>query len=242
MPLRDGFQQGEVPVRRGAQFRVVAVDHVVGQQLHARGIAARGEIFERADPDVTRSHSHDDSTRQHAIAHHRHARRNGGQCSRRRQTERVHGLADEVFAQHRPDGGTAVTATRKRRATGTFPLQVAALLPMIHDLAHQYRATIAELWHETAELMTGICHGQRQCTVGHGIARTDGRKSGVVQPFEVQAELIGKIVVENDECGFRDRRRRDARGKAFRQGCIGVGKLGKQTAILVECAAPATVQ
>ena len=68
-------------------------------------------------------HARQNGAGQHRLARHRLAYRDRGQCSGCRHTERGHGLADDVFAQHRPESGAAIAGARERRPSGALERQ-----------------------------------------------------------------------------------------------------------------------
>src|SRR5213076_154276 len=104
------------------------------------------------------------------LAEHRFACRDGRQRARRRDAERVHRLADDRFAQHRPDGGLAVAAARKRRPPGALERDVAPLTLAVDELAEQQRTAIAERRREVAELVPRISLGDGLGTLRNLVA------------------------------------------------------------------------
>jgi hypothetical protein len=76
--------------------------------------------------------------------------------ARRRDAERVHRLADQHLAQHRPDRRLAVAAARERRSPRALEGDVAALAGAVDHLAEQDGAAVAELRREAAELVAGV--------------------------------------------------------------------------------------
>ena len=77
--------------------------------------------------------------------------------------QRVHGLADDVLAQHRPERGQPVTAPRERRPPGTLEMEIVHPAGGVDELAEQQRAAVTEPGDEPAELVTcvGLRSGRR---------------------------------------------------------------------------------
>src|SRR5882757_5601420 len=80
------------------------------------------------------------------------SRRDHGQRSGGGDGKCVHRFADDVFAQHRADGGQPVSTPRERCASRALEVKVAT----VGELAEQEGATIAKTWDEAAELMPGV--------------------------------------------------------------------------------------
>ena len=123
------------------------------------------------------------------LAEHRLARRHDREGAGGGDAQRVHRLADQHLAQHRPDGGLAVAAAGERRAARALEGDVAtASLPVDH-LAEQQRAAVAELRREAAELVARVGLGQRFGAVGQRVSGEHRRLRGVVERRDVEAEL-----------------------------------------------------
>ena len=84
----------------------------------------------------------------------------------------MHGLADDVFPQHRAERGAPVTAAGKPRLPCSFQLNVHAIAGWRDLLAKQDRAAVAER-REVAELVTRVRLRDGSPAVGHGIASED---------------------------------------------------------------------
>ena len=136
--------------------------------------------------------------------------------------ERGHRLADDVFAQHRPERGAAVAAARERRRAGPLELDVAADAVGVDDLAEQDGAAVAELRHEMAELVAGIGHRDRIGAVGNPLAGQDLGALGALEQVGIEAEMDRQRPVQLDQARGGDRGRRHAGEKARRQRRIGV--------------------
>ena len=146
---------------------------MVRQQPQRLGIAPRGEILERADTDVARGHTRQDRARQHRLASHRLSGRNRGQRPGGGHAQRRHGLADNVFTQHRAERGTAVAIAGVGRPPGTLELDVTPHAVRRDDLAKQDGTTVAEPRHEVAELVAGVGECDRRRTVRNAVAGKD---------------------------------------------------------------------
>ena len=60
----------------------------------------------------------------------------------------MHGLADEVLAQHRPERGATIAAAREGRQARALELDVAQDAIASFELAEQDRAPVTQLRHE----------------------------------------------------------------------------------------------
>ena len=60
LAVRDRAEELQVLSRGVGQFRVVAVDRVVGQHPQGRLVPAGRQVLERPDPDVTGGHAGQD--------------------------------------------------------------------------------------------------------------------------------------------------------------------------------------
>src|SRR5205085_970855 len=67
-----------------------------------------------------------------------------GQTARGGNAQGVHGFADDVFAEHRPEGGATITATRVRRRSWAFELDVEAFATRRDLFAEQNGAAISK--------------------------------------------------------------------------------------------------
>ena len=204
--------------RRG----VMAGDGMRGQQAHRFAVAAHGEILERADAQMARGHAREHGAGQCHAAQHVLAGGNRRQRPCGRHAERRHGLADDVLAQHRAEGGAPVTAAREGRAAGAFELDVAPRAIPPHHFAEQDGAPVAQLRHELAELVPGIGERDRRRPLGHNIAGQDFHPFGAGQRRGVESELFGQGGIHPDQPGCGHRRRVELRIQAFRQAGVAV--------------------
>ena len=159
-------------------------DGVVGQLAHAVAVALRGEELERADAHVAGGHSGQHRAGQHPLPKHALPGRDGRQRSRGGDAHRVHGFADHVLAQHRPNGRFAVPAARERRLAGALERDVAPLAVPVDHFTQQKRAAVAQLRLEAAELVTGVRLRQGRGALGQGVTGKEGRKGVVVHAVQ----------------------------------------------------------
>ena len=112
-------KQGRVGMLRPAAFRIVPGDRVVGEEAQRLDVVAGGEILEGADADVAGGHAGQHGAGQHRLAQHLLTGRHGGKRARRGHAQGRHGLAHEIFAQHRTQRGAAVATAGEGRAART---------------------------------------------------------------------------------------------------------------------------
>jgi hypothetical protein len=82
------------------------------------------------------------------------------QGARGRDTQAMHRLAAQVFANGRAQHGAAIAGAREGRLAGTLQLQFPARTAAGHDLAEHDGAAVAELRYVMSELMSGVQHRQ----------------------------------------------------------------------------------
>ena len=117
----------------------------------------RGRVLKRADTDVTCGDADEHRAGQHRLPPDAFAGRHHCQGPGRWDPKRVHRLADQELAQHRPDGGFAVAAPRERRPARTLQVHVTTASMDVEHLAQEKRPTIAQTRRIATELMPGIC-------------------------------------------------------------------------------------
>ncbi len=132
-----------------------------------------------------------------------------------------HRLADDIFAQHRPERRAPVATPRKGRLARSLQLDVAPRSVAVDHLAEQDRPAVAKLRHEGAELVPGIGHGKRLGASGHTVSGED-LGTFALEHGDVGPEFLGERLVELDQPGLRDGRRLDARKELLRQPRIAV--------------------
>jgi hypothetical protein len=107
----------------------------------------------------------------------------------------VHRLTDDVFAEHRPERGAAVAATREACLTGAFQLYVEAHARRRHLLAKQNRAAVAERG-EVAELVAGVGLRNRSGAGGQHIAGEDRGSRRTIERRRIESHHGGERPVE----------------------------------------------
>ena len=106
LSVDDGLEQGEVGIRFIAAAGILPFDDVIGQPCHGVQVVSRSEKLEGADPHEAPGGAGNDAAGQQFLPGDLLARRHGSQCACGRYAECCHGLADQVFTQHRPQCGT----------------------------------------------------------------------------------------------------------------------------------------
>ena len=106
--------------------------------------------------------------------------------------QREHGLADDVFAQHRSERGAAVAAARKRRRAGALELDVAADAVRVDDFAEQNGAAIAQLGHKMPELVAGIGHRDRVGALRDALAGENLGAFRAIEQVRIEPQLDGQ--------------------------------------------------
>ena len=123
---------------------MVPGDRVVGEPPHQIDVAGGRGVLEAAHPQVAARHPREHGSRQQRLAVDRATRGHDGQRPGGGNAQRVHRLADDVFAQHRADRGQAVAAARERRGARTLEMEVAKPAVGVDDFAQQQRASVAQ--------------------------------------------------------------------------------------------------
>ena len=204
MASNHPIQKGLMRVRRGRGFRIVAGHRVIRQAAQRFAVAARSEELKGADSDMAGGDARQNRARHRRVAPHMLARRRDCQRPRGGNAQSRHGLADDVFAQHRAKGRAPVAAARERRRPGALQLKVATHAMPVDDLAEKNRAPVAELRDEAAELMAGIGGGDRVRALWYALARKDLGTFGRLERIGIDPQIDGKRAVELDEAWFRD--------------------------------------
>src|ERR1700733_775529 len=124
------------------------------------------------------------------------AGRHSGERSGCWNPERRHRLADDVFAQHRPERRASVAPPGKRRGARPLELDVAAHAVAIDHLAEKNGTTVTELRYESPELVTGISHGERLASLGHPVARKNLHPLRGGKLFRIEPEMPGEFLVQ----------------------------------------------
>src|ERR1700752_72282 len=129
----------------------MGLDHVIREAAQFFLISAPCKKLECADADVARGDARQYRSAQSSLAVDRLSRNHRGERARRRNAERVHRFANQVFPQHRPERSAAVARTRKRRWPRALELNVATPSVAIDHLTQKQRAPVAKLGHKAAE-------------------------------------------------------------------------------------------
>ena len=135
-------------------------------------VVACAKVLKRSNANVTCRHAGEHSARQEPFRTHDCFRRcHGRERSSRGHAERGHGFADDVFADHRAESGLAIAAAREWRAPGALQLQIVTCAISVDDFTEQEGTAVAELRHESTELMAGVGLCNRLGAFGHRVAR-----------------------------------------------------------------------
>ena len=134
----------------------------------------------------------------------------------------MHGLADDVLAQHRAQHGLAVAAPGEPGAPGPLEMEVAAAPPGIDHLAEQQRAAVPEAGGVHAELMAGVGLRDRRNPLGD-LPHQQGNARRLSQRRRVDAQIGRQLLVEWRRLRGRAPRPLSTRpGKAGHRASIGV--------------------
>ena len=177
LPVDHGTEKIAIFFRPTGNLGVMPGDRMIGKR-HERVWIAAGRILERADTDVACGNASEHRPGQGRVAIDRFARRDDGQAPRRWNAEGVHRLADDVFAEHRPERRQAIAIPRKRRPPGALQLDVEPRARGRKLLAEEDRPAVAE-HREVAVLVARIGLGDRLGPRGQDLAGED-RRGGCV--------------------------------------------------------------
>ena len=221
LAVRDRAEELQVLPRGVDQLRVVAVDRVVGQRPQGRLVPSGRRVLERPDPDVAGGHAGQDRPPPDRLPVDRLAGGDDREAPRGGDAEGGHGLADDVLAEHRPEGGPPVAAAREPRPPRPLELDVDEPAGRRAVLAQQDGPAVAE-HGEVAELVPGVGLGDRPGAGRQVLAGEQGRGGLRRDRAEVEAEFVRQPVVEDrhPRLPHPNRRRRDEQG--VRQPSVGV--------------------
>ena len=213
-------QQLEVTVRGLGGLRVVTLDGVAGQRAKLIQAAGGGSVLERAHPQVARGDPGQHRTGQRSLAHHPLAGGDHRQRPRGRDSQAVHGLTDQVLAQHRAHHGLAVAAPRERRPPRPFQVQVTAAAMDVGQLAEQQRPAVPQPGHVDAELVAGVAlgHGRDTGRLPHEQQHT----RPLPQRRGISAQLRRQLLIEDQQLRSVHRRRRPRHRQARQQASVGI--------------------
>ena len=189
-------EEGAVPVRGVNRLWVMPRDDVISEAPDRIQIPARREELEGADTDVARRDAGQYRAGQRRLAPNRLAGRHSGERSGRRNPERRHRLADDVFAQDRPERRASIAPPGKRRWARPLELDVAAHAVAIDHLAKKNGTSVTELRYESPELVAGISHGERLASLGHPVARENLHTLRCGKLSRIEPEMPGEFLVQ----------------------------------------------
>ena len=224
LPFEDCVEQADVKhvrLRRIGELRIMSRPRVVGKRADGFLIVVCCGPLHGADADMARGHARQHRAVEHFLAIDRLAGLRHGQAPRRRNAERVHRLADDVFPEHRPERGAPVAAAGETRLPGSFELDVQAIAGWRDLFAKQDRSAIAE-GREVAELVAGVRLRDWSRAFGHGIAGEYRSAVGTGERLRLESEHGRERLVERNEPRLANRRRRRIRVKELRQLRVGV--------------------
>ena len=172
-------------------------DHdVISEAPDRIQIPARREELEGADTDMARRDAGQYRARQGRLAPNRLACRHSGECSSCRNPERRHRLADDVFAQDRPERCAPVAQPGKRRWARPLELDITAHAIAIDHLAEKNGTSVTELRYEGPELVAGISHGERLASLGHPVARENLHTLRGGKLSRIEPEMPGEFLIQ----------------------------------------------
>ena len=196
-------------------------DGVVGGCTQQVPVAGRGGVLERAHAQMARCYPGEYRARQRPFPEHLLARGDHRERPRGGDAEAVHGLADDILAQHRPYHGLAVGAPGERGAPGPLDMEVAAAPLCIDHLAEQQRAAIPEARRVAAELVAGVGLGDRRDPLrGLPSQQRDARRLPELR--RIDAQLDRQLLVEHQQSGGGRRGRSPRHGKAGHLAGVGI--------------------
>ena len=202
LALDDGSKHGQRRSFKVSRFWEVTIDHVAREAFNGLDVAARGEILEGPDADVTRCDAGQDSPGHRAFSKNTFTRQDGCERPRCRNPQRMHCFADEIFAQDRPQCGAAIAPPGERCWPRTLQLDIAPLAVPVQDLAKEDCTAVAKLGNEIAELMRCVGHcdrlgAGRMTLPANTAASSSGSRPSVWMPSSEARASLNLI-----KCGF----------------------------------------
>jgi hypothetical protein len=194
-----GLEQGQMRVLFLRRSRVVAGDGVIGEAPQQVYVPRGPGVLEAAHAQMAARDPGENGSGLHRLAVHRAARchHREGPCGG--DAQRVHGLAHDVFPQHRAHHGPAVTVTGKRGAPGALQMDVEKAAVDVGNLAEQECPPVAEPGGVPAELVPRIGLRHRGGTEGDCIAGQELQAFGTAQEGGVQAKRGGQRLVQHEQ-------------------------------------------
>ena len=189
------IKEGAVPVGGVNRLWVMPRDDVISEAPDRIQIPARREELEGADPDVA------DATRS-VPRRAKASRAKSARRSSQRQAlgsldpERRHRLADDVFAQDRPERRASVAPPGKRRWARPLKLDVAAHAVAIDHLTEKNGTSVTELRYESPEMVAPISHGERLASLGYPVACEDLHTLWCGKLSRIEPEMPGEFLVQ----------------------------------------------
>ena len=175
-------------------------DGVVDEAPEQVDVARGGRVLERADAQVAGGDAGEHGAGQHArVASDALTRGDHGERAGGGDAERVHGLADDVLAQHRSHGRLAVAAAGETGASGALQVQVVARALRVEDLPEQQRPTVAQSGRVVAELVARVGQRDRFGPLGDRVADEDGDTVVGGEGIGVGSEFLGEAAVERQQ-------------------------------------------
>src|SRR4051812_20448987 len=145
------------------------------------------------------------------VAQHVFPGRDEAERTRRRNTEVVHGLAAQKFPQRRAQYRAAVGASRIRRGSSTFELQLPVLTARVSELTETDGASVAELARPATELMPAVASGHGIHSRQRAVAGEDFGELGARRKLRRKIQKLGDFARHGERAGRLDRRRPHAR-------------------------------
>src|SRR5262249_30370382 len=189
-------EERAIPVRGANCLRVMPRDDVISEAPDRIQIALRREELEGADTDVAGRDAGQYRAGQRRLAPNRLASRHSGERSGRRNPERRHRLADDIFAKDRPERRSSVAQSPKPRRARPLELDVAAHPIAIDHFAEKNGTSVTKLRYETPELVAGINHGERLASNGHPVAREDLHTLRCGKLSRIKLEMPGEFLIQ----------------------------------------------
>ena len=171
-------------------------DDVISEAADRIHIPARREELEGTDTDVARRDAGQYRAGQGRLAPNCLAGRHNSERSGRRDPERRHCLADDVFAQDRPERRASVALPGKGRRARPLELDVTAHAVAIDNLAEKNGTSVTELRYESPELVASISHAERLASRGHAVSREDLHTLRGGKLHRIELEMPREVLVQ----------------------------------------------